>query len=237
MPGQEFKCKCGVRQGDPLLPLLFVLAADILQSLINRAWADGHLTLPIEQPASEDFPVIQYADDTILVLPAQNSQLLIIHQILESYAKATGLKINYHKSQLIPVNVAADRAQELADVLGCTVGSMPFTYLGLPMGITRPTMQELMPLVDGVERRLSSMAIWLTYGSRVNLINSTLSSLLSFAMCVLKIPEKLLKCFDHARRHCLWRKVRDRDVHTHSLTSWDMVCRPKNRGGLGIIDL
>jgi hypothetical protein len=35
--GKVFNCKRGVMQGDPLSPLLFVLAADLLQSVINRA--------------------------------------------------------------------------------------------------------------------------------------------------------------------------------------------------------
>lgn len=142
--------------------LIICLGTDLLQSLVNKAWSEGHLTLPIQQSDSEDYRVIQYADDTILVLPAQSSQLQVIHQLLDSYAQATSLKINFHKSQLIPINMADERTQELAGVLGCQVGTMPFTYLGLPMGTTRPTVQELMPLVDSVKRRLSSTAIWLT---------------------------------------------------------------------------
>jgi hypothetical protein len=74
VPGKQFKCKRGVRQGDPLSPLLFVLAAEIFQFVINDACSTGHLTRPI-QTHDQDFPVIQYADDTLLVMQADPQQL------------------------------------------------------------------------------------------------------------------------------------------------------------------
>lgn len=63
VPGQYFNCKRGVRQGDPLSPPLFVLAADLLQCIINDALHKGDIQKPIIYPDA-DFPIIQYADDT-----------------------------------------------------------------------------------------------------------------------------------------------------------------------------
>lgn len=37
VPGKTFHCRRGVQQGGPLSPLLFVLDADLLQSLVNKA--------------------------------------------------------------------------------------------------------------------------------------------------------------------------------------------------------
>nr|XP_051205325.1 uncharacterized protein LOC127319150 [Lolium perenne] len=91
VPGTEFKCKRGVRQGDPLSPLLFVAMGDVLQSVINTACEEGLLHLPIPQPASEDYPIIQYADDTIVVLPACPEQLQTIQSILQAFAQSTEL--------------------------------------------------------------------------------------------------------------------------------------------------
>ena len=67
VPVKTFNCKRGVRQGDPLSPLLFVLAADLLQCIINKAYRDGLLLAPLPINGM-DFPIIQYADDTLLIL-------------------------------------------------------------------------------------------------------------------------------------------------------------------------
>lgn len=56
-------------------------------------------------------------------------------------------------------------------------------------------------------------------------------------MCSLKLPKKVILHIDRARKHCLWRKHNESETRTHSLAAWDLVCRPKKRGGLGIINL
>lgn len=67
--GESFKCKRGVRQGGPLSPLLFVLATDLLQSIINNVWHMNVLKHPITDAFGGDYPILQYADDTLLILP------------------------------------------------------------------------------------------------------------------------------------------------------------------------
>lgn len=66
--GKDFKCKRGVKQGDPLSPLLFELVANLLQSIINDAYAQGFLSNPFPQNHDSYFPIIQYADDTLVVM-------------------------------------------------------------------------------------------------------------------------------------------------------------------------
>jgi hypothetical protein len=53
--------------------------------------------------------------------------------MLHSFANSTGLKVNYAKSMIIPINIDDQKLELLANTLGCAIGSMPFTYLGLPL--------------------------------------------------------------------------------------------------------
>jgi hypothetical protein len=70
VPGIVFHCGHGVRQGDPLSPLLFILAADLLQSTVNKAKYMGLLRFPLNVGYTSIFPIIQYADDTLLIMEA-----------------------------------------------------------------------------------------------------------------------------------------------------------------------
>jgi hypothetical protein len=62
-----------------------------------------------------------------------------------------------------------------------------------------------MPLMDRIEKRLTSISSFLTQAGWLQLVNSVLSSFPTYAMCSLKLPIVVLDFIDRARRHCLWR--------------------------------
>ena len=102
-------------------------------------------------------------------MPACETQLLAL-KVLSTFAESTGLHVNYSKSLLIPLNVTENTISRLAATLGCSVGSLPFTYLGLPMGTTRPSISDLSPLVHRIEITLSSTSCYLNQGGRLQLL-------------------------------------------------------------------
>jgi hypothetical protein len=90
VPGKIFFCKRGVRQGDPLSPIIFVSVAELLQCMVNQLFHEGIFQVPLPIP-NTDFPIIQYADDTLVIIQACPIQLLALKELLEKFAQATGL--------------------------------------------------------------------------------------------------------------------------------------------------
>lgn len=137
---------------------------------------------------------------------------------------------------MIPINVSDEKLDILAGTFGCSKGELPFTYLGLPLGTSRPNIQEFLPLVNKCERRLVGLSSFLNLAGRFQLTNAVLSSLLTFFMCSLALPEGIIKQVDKYRKHCLWRGL-DVNARAPPKAAWKMVCIPKVEGGLGVIDI
>jgi len=147
-----------------------------------------------------------------------------------------GLKVNYTKSQMLPINMSQEKMVHLSNTFGCEIGTMPFTYLGLPMGTTKPKMDDLVPMMDRVERCLSACSTWLSYLGRLEMINSAITPITTYAMCTIKLPIGVIENIDRARKQCLWRGS-DTEKKGGNLVAWPVVQQPKDKGGLGILNL
>jgi hypothetical protein len=116
------------------------------------------------------------------------------------------------------------------------VGSFPFTYLGLPLDLTKALVKDYALLICRIERKLSASSQFLTYAGRLHLINSVISSLPTYFMCTLKLPATVIEIIDKHRRNYLWRG-KEFSHKGYNLAAWDLVQQPKDKGGLGVINL
>jgi hypothetical protein len=156
----------------------------------------GLLQLPIPSYEQAGFTIIQYVDDTIILLKASQMQLLCLKSILETFAQSIGLRVNYSKSGLVPLNMTTEKAEIMAGVFGCHIQEMPFTYLGLPMGIARPRVEHFEPIMNRMERHLTSISSLLTHAGRLKLVNSVLSASPTYTMCSVSVPLTVHEYFD-----------------------------------------
>jgi hypothetical protein len=171
---------------------LRMLWLGVLHTVWSISTFDGLLRLPIQVSCSLNYPIIQYADDTLLIMEACPQQLLVIKAIMNTFAVSTGLKVNYSKSSMFPINISPERLNHLAATFSCQGGSLPFTYLGLPLSNSKSTIQEFLPLVHQIGRRLVSTAMFLTQGGKLLMVNSVLSSLPLLSWVLWKFQLRLL---------------------------------------------
>lgn len=122
--------------------------------------------------AGTNFPIVQYADGTLVIMEACPRQLYFLKAILNSFVDSTGLKVNFAKSFMVPINVSEGRLDILANTFQCQKGSLPFTYLGLPQGTTKPRVIDYLSLVRKFERRMVACSMFLTQAGRLTLVNS-----------------------------------------------------------------
>ena len=66
--GPYFQTKRGLRQGDPMSPILFNIVADMLALIIKRAKDDGQIRGVIPNLLDDGLSILQYVDDTIIFI-------------------------------------------------------------------------------------------------------------------------------------------------------------------------
>ena len=146
VPGRQFICKKSVRQGDCLSPLLLVIAVDLLQSVVNDMFRRGILKLPIPCH-DQDYPIVQYADDTLIILPADKAQLLALKNMLQVFSTSIGLVVNYHKSSMVPINVDEDTTLVWLLLLDVRLAKCPSHILACLLVLPGPKWWTLCPLL------------------------------------------------------------------------------------------
>ncbi|XP_019414319.1 PREDICTED: uncharacterized protein LOC109326106 [Lupinus angustifolius] len=174
-----FGCKRRVRQGDPLPPLLFCLAEEVLSRGILNLVAHGKLST-ISGPSSlQTLSHVLYDDDVLIFCKGVKRELRELKLLLSTYAQASSQNINASKSQFFTASSNPRKIINLSSFLGFNAGSLPFTYLGVPVFKGKPKRAHLQPIADRINQKL---ATWkgscLTIMGRVELVKSIIQSML-----------------------------------------------------------
>jgi hypothetical protein len=109
--GHYFQTKKGLRQGDPLSPILFNIVADMLAIMIEHAKSDGLFEGVIPHLVDGGQSILQYADNTILFMEHDLESAKNLKLILSAFEHLSGLKNNFHKSELFCFGEAQEHAQ------------------------------------------------------------------------------------------------------------------------------
>lgn len=202
-PPQSDTARPGSAPGGPSLPLLFILAIDPLQCLLQIA-IERELLSKLNGRTAR-IRASMYADDAVIFLKPTPLDVDKLKRILLNFGEVTGLQTNLQKTSVTPIscdNIHLGTA--LANLL-LNRAAFPIKYLGLPLTPRRLRKIDFQPLFDKAAGKLST---WndrnLTQAGRASLVKSVLSLQSVYLLTVIKPTKEVLLDLDKICRRFLW---------------------------------
>ncbi|XP_074291935.1 uncharacterized protein LOC141618753 [Silene latifolia] len=219
-----FKGERGLRQGDPVSPLIFTICMDYLTRLIAFAisrWPFHY------HPMCKAIKLthLMFADDLLMFCKGDAPSIILLMKAFISFSNASGLQMNNTKSEIFFNGMKEELQKDILSVTGFQEGKMPFRYLGVPIQPGKISKKDCSSLVEKMVTRIRSHG-------RVVLINSVLNTLYNYWAAMFVIPKAAIKRVEVICRNYLWDS--STEYHRVPLVGWDRVTMPKAAGGLGI---
>ncbi|GJX00618.1 putative RNA-directed DNA polymerase [Tanacetum coccineum] len=229
-----FKGRRGLRQGDPLSPYLFTMVMEVLTLIFKRRVQDSLIRLRfIAIVRIWSWLIYAFADDLFLFAHGDVSSATVIMEALEEFKQVSGLVPSLPKSTAYFCNVLNHIKLAILQILPFAEGHLPVKYLGVPLVSSRLVFRDCKELIEKVECRIND---WknksLSIAGRLQLIQSVISSMNVYWASMFILPTRVLLDIEQLMRGFLWcQGILGRGK---AKVAWEVVCLPKEEGGLGI---
>ena len=175
-------------------PIFFVLGIEVYSILIDKATRGGYLASYNFRNNFGDVANIfhlLFADDSLVFCKDFEDEMLYLSWILLYFEALSGLRINLDKSIILLVGIV-ENFNQLACELGCRIGSLRSSYLGLPLGFKLNSSRVWEGIEEGFRRRLAAWKRqFISKGGRLPLIRSTLSNIPIYLLSLCRMPKSV----------------------------------------------
>lgn len=222
-----FNSSIGLKQGDPLFPTLFIIAAEVLSRGLNKLNEDADFKGYGLPKWSRQINHLSYANDTILFCSSHKQSMGKMMAVLRDYEYALGQMVNLSKNYLyLHDKTPSAVAKRIKRVTGLTQGKFSFTNLGYPVFYGFRKIIYFEDLLRKVTKRIMS---WqnrlLSFGGRYILIRHVLQVILIYALSVINPPKSVVEQLHKLFAKFFWEgATKTKGKHW---VAWDKLCYPK----------
>lgn len=206
----------GLRQGDPISPYIFILAADALSHMIHRASEMGRFHGIHLAQGGPRLTHLFFADDSLLFGKGTLENMYQLVSILNAYSKASGQRVNLSKSGLIGGRFMDSRLKShLAAALNMQLWDNPGKYLGLPADWGRSKTSALHWIKERVDMKMEGWKeCLLNQAGKEVLIKAVIQAIPSFAMSMVRFPKNFCDKICSSVAQFWWRsRGKHRGIH------------------------
>ncbi|XP_074305719.1 uncharacterized protein LOC141640939 [Silene latifolia] len=97
---------------------------------------------------------LMFADDLLLFCKGDITSIMVLLRTFATFSKASGLQMSKGKSNVYFNGVPAEVRADIVQFSGCSEGTLPFKYLGVPIKPSKLTIKDCQPLIDKVLERI-----------------------------------------------------------------------------------
>ncbi|KAF1333494.1 Rxlr effector protein, partial [Globisporangium splendens] len=229
---REWEVKSGIRQGCPLAPLLFIVAAEILALAVQQ---DPYLEgIRVTKSGAEPHLISTFVDDSAVFLK-QGRQLPRLMQLLTEFGQQSGLHVQPTKSSYISLNTAVVQEQRCGIPIlkhGETV-----RYLGIQIGTGNITQANWEDRLQKLRTRLIiATKVSNSVVGRVLILNSVLLPSILFTAGYIKPPAKVVDQLVNLQKQFLWKSTLGTDGMRHKVSP-SLLYLPVKEGGIGLYSI
>ncbi|XP_039062386.1 uncharacterized protein LOC120206888 [Hibiscus syriacus] len=149
-----FRVARGIRQGDPLSLYIFVLAMNVLSSLLNVVVLRGIFKF---HPKCKWIGLthLYFVDDLLIFYKGLIDSIIRVQTILDTFYSISVLKLNARKCEIYIVGVSAEQCAAIRKITGFKLGNLPVRYLGVPLVTRKLTVKDWQCLIDKIKAKLN----------------------------------------------------------------------------------
>jgi hypothetical protein len=226
----------GIRQGDPILPYLFILCTEAISSMLSHADRRGTLK---GAPTSKKGPRLNhlfFADDSLLFCRVDLSHWNRPSNILKIYERASRQKLNTSKTAIyLCRNTSKEDWDAILQAVAILETQRYDIYLGLPALVGKSRMKEFKSIIDRIEKRLQDWKFkFLSQAGKEILLKAVIQAIPTYSMRIFQMPKALCSKINSLMQKFWWSHQRKNSGIPWM--SWSRMGMTKAKGGMGFRD-